>query len=59
MLAPGTYKIAMLDFDSVKGRFTVEVESGELVKVHFEAKSPQVVEMLRTDREPVPASTGH
>jgi hypothetical protein len=59
VLAPGTYKIAMLDFDTVKSRFTVEVEPGELVKVHFEAKSPQVVEMLRTDREPVPASTGH
>jgi hypothetical protein len=58
VLAPGVHKIAMLNFDSVKSRFTVNVEPGELVKIHFEAKSAQVVEMIRTDREPVPASAG-
>jgi hypothetical protein len=56
VLAPGTYKIAMLDFDTVKSRFTVEVESGERVAIRFDAKSEKVVEMSRTGREPVPAS---
>jgi hypothetical protein len=55
-LAPGTYEIAMLDFDRVKSRFEVDVKPGERVVVHFEAKSEQVVEMVRTDREPLPAS---
>ncbi len=55
-LAPGTYKIAMPYFDLVKSRFTIELRPGEQLQVHFRAKSPQVVELLRADREPIPAS---
>jgi hypothetical protein len=56
-LAPGTYKIVMPDFDLVKSRFTIELEPGERLQIHFRAKGPRVVDLLRTDRKPLPASS--
>ncbi len=57
-LAPGSYEIAMPDFDAVTSRFRVELGPGERLRVHFRATSPRVVEIFEIDREPSPASSG-
>ncbi len=56
-LAPGSYELALPDFDVVKSRFTVELAPGERLRVHFRATSPHVVELVEIDRESSPASS--
>ncbi len=58
-LAPGTYKVALPDFDAVRSRFTIQLEPGQLLQIHLRAESPEIVEWVGSDSGPVPASADH